>query len=180
MLKKTAALVVLAALAVTGCSATTEAEKKSAPVLHASLQHEYKSLAELREDSSLVVRVTAAHARVRTLHTVPFTITEVKVQEVLKGKTENRTLSVQQLGSLELASPDTSQLLEKGREYILFLEPYHLVPGDHTGLHTITGEQGIYGYSSEKQAYEYASGSEARVPKSLTRVQISALQQPAR
>lgn len=178
MLRKIAPVGLVALALITGCSSNgSETRTESKQVIHALVERDYKSVAELERDSTLQVRVTAGASKVRKLNDVPFTITDVKVNEVLGGKMSAKTLSVQQLGSHQVESPGTSQLLAKGQDYLLFLEPYHLVPGDNTGLYIITGDQGIYSHSSKSGKYEFAGVSHSSVPKTLGSKDIASIRQ---
>jgi hypothetical protein len=177
VLKKVAPLTLVALALVAGCNSTSseDADQPNA-VLHSVTRHEYKGIAELKKDSTLVVRVSASTSKGREINSIPFTATEVIVREVLHGQTaKGARLSVLQMGSEQTDSPDTSKLLARGQEYVLFLMDYHLTPGDDTGLKIIVGEQGIYRLDSEAGRYVFASGSHSGLPNALRSADIASL-----
>ncbi|MFI7238154.1 hypothetical protein [Streptomyces cyaneofuscatus] len=175
MFKKMALFILTALTLVAGCGSPQSANvDRPDEVLHSVTRHEYKSIAEIKSDSTLVARVVASTRKGKEIDGVPFTVTRVLVREVLHGKTERGHMSIIQLGSDKVASLDTSRLLKNGQEYVLFLTEYHLTPGDRTGMHTIVGEQGIYRLVDSGR-YEFASGSHSRLPEALRPREITAL-----
>lgn len=74
------------------------------------------------------------------------TISKVKVNRVIKGHVPSSALSVRQLGtSGHPAFPaDELALLERGKSYILFLQPFTFSDRLDTGQFTVAGEVGSF------------------------------------
>ncbi|MFE0200601.1 hypothetical protein ACFW0I_33330 [[Kitasatospora] papulosa] len=169
---KSRKLAVLAACAVvaltSGCGAAggdPQAHEASRTALHASRVKDYNTFAELKQDSVAVVKVTATGSAERSLSSVPTTVTTVAVDDVLWGNSPAQSLSIQQLGRSNMDLEDTGAILEKGQQYILFVEPFHMTPGDDTGLYQITGGQGVYRLNKAGSDYMFAGGGKPKLPK---------------
>jgi len=105
---------------------------------------EYKTLAELRSDSTTIAVVTAISARSDSVNGIPATVTSVSVDRSGWGAPPTSNIDILQLGGPNADSPGTSQLLTIGSQYLVFVTPYHLGTTDHTGLYVITGDQGVF------------------------------------
>ncbi|MGW4461448.1 hypothetical protein [Micromonospora sp. NPDC004704] len=132
----------------------------------------YETFAELRTDSTLIVRATAVSSTIETLHDTPQTITTLKVAETLHGELPpaNEPVRVRQLGSAKW-STNLTPLLIAGREYVLFLLPWWLKsPDERTGQWVITGEQGMYALdATDKGAvWRYAVEENPGLPATLS------------
>lgn len=159
----------IAVLSASGCgtgSATFSGNEK--PILHASRVKDYNNLAELKQDSVAIVQVTASRAEQKSLNDIPTTLTNVSVDEVLWGNLPERSLSIQQLGRMDMDLHDTGSLLENGKSYLLYVKPFHMSPGDNTGLHQITGGQGVYEFDAAKSEYRFIGGGTPDLPKRIT------------
>lgn len=120
----------------------------------------YNSIQELLRDSAAVVRVTAVNATTEVGPTVVlptvgitvegsnYTITTVRVNEVLYGSVSGPEIKVRQNGArgTNVITTDTGPLMEAGKSYVLFLEraigsvPFdYIVTGGGPGLYTDEG-----------------------------------------
>jgi hypothetical protein len=151
------------ALLATACSATQQ--------MHGSLVKAYASLADLRDDSDAVVIASPQSAVTDTLNGVPVTITRVNVVDVVTGTLDERSILIQQFGTNSVASPDTSLLLQAGRQYLLFVVRFHLVPGDQTGRYVVTGDQGAFELRQDQYVYVGAAGP-STLPQSIGASQV--------
>lgn len=180
---KVARLVGAAAVLLSGCGMAEgqNGQERHAgeprPALHASLAKNYNTIEELKKDSVAIVRATAAGSSPRSVNGLPMTATTVNVSHVYWGKVPARSLSVEQLGSVGVDSHDTSALLTAGNEYILFLMPFHMTPGDNTGVHLVTGEQGAWIRKPDEAGYTFiGAGSDAtRLPRQLDTTNMDTL-----
>ncbi|OCC09513.1 hypothetical protein [Streptomyces sp. PTY087I2] len=159
------------ALLATGCGAVGsggDAQEASRSALHVSRVKDYDSFAELRQDSIAAVKVTVKGNEEEALNEVPTSVTTVTVDEVLWGKSPAKSFPVLQLGRAGMDLEDTGAILVKGQRYILFVKPFHLKPGEATGLYQITGSQGVYRFDGEGGGYAFAGGGHPRLPERFT------------
>jgi hypothetical protein len=137
----------LAAVAIFGLTACTSSapQHQATPetAIKVSRTTTYRSVAEIKKDSSAVVIAIPRSAREMDVNGIPVTVTSAEIKSTIAGKSP-ASIQLQQFGSGTTPSPQTSPLLEAGREYLLFIQPLHLVPGDNTGRMVITGDQGIF------------------------------------
>ena len=70
---------------------------------------------------------------------VPFTITGLRVLQVLSGRADAPVVEVRQLGVVGVHVVHSPSLLQAGRTYVLFLTRFHIRPGDPTGEYVVTG-----------------------------------------
>lgn len=171
MLKKLALVVVAAAL-LAGCGSAPGGEIAAQPEgqteLSASRVKDYTSLAELRAESTAIIRGTVESSTRDKLEDLPVTISKVRVREVLWGKVPSDVLAVQQAGDETMQLHDTGEILAKDREYLLFVKPFELKPGEHTGRWLITGDQGTFARSNDGSTFQFAgAGSPPELPKTL-------------
>jgi hypothetical protein len=131
----------------------------------------YETFAELRTDSTLVVRATAVSSTIETLHDTPQTITTLKVTQTFHGELpKTDPVRVRQLGSAKW-STNLTPLLVIGREYVLFLLPWWLGSDtERTGQWVITGEQGMYALDGtiEGPSWRYAVEENPGLPATLS------------
>ncbi|MFF3453637.1 hypothetical protein ACFYXH_04755 [Streptomyces sp. NPDC002730] len=153
----------LMAVLVSGCG--TSSAKSAMPTLHASRVKDYKTFAELKQDSTAVVKVTASGSVKDGLNKIPTTVTTVNVDSVLWGKVPAKSLAIQQLGRSNMKLDDTGALLVAGRQYLLFVQPFHLTRGDNTSLYQITGGQGVYQLDKKNSEYSFTGGGAPKLPK---------------
>jgi hypothetical protein len=177
MLKKLALAVVAAAL-LAGCASTPDSEtaapQNGGNELSASRVKDYESLAELRNESTAIVRVTVESSTEDKLNSLPVTISTVRVHQVLWGKVPTDLLAVQQVGDATMTLHDTGALLDRAREYVLFIKPFQLTPGEDTGRWLITGDQGTFARSVDGATYEFTgAGNPPQLPRSLRAADIT-------
>jgi hypothetical protein len=170
IVKKLALVALSAAFALTGCGvADNHAGAISEPPgIHASLVRDYSSLAELSKASAALVKGRYVSSRPEAIEGVPFTVTTIKVTKVLRGSVPSKEIHILQLGREGMLVHDTSQLIKNNVEYLAFVAPFHFAPGDDTGLHTITGEQGIYEFNAQAAKFKHVGGHSAKLPTEIT------------
>jgi len=111
---------------------------------------------------------------VDTLNGLPITITTVRVTKILWGKVPTEKIFIQQVGDSSMILHDTGPLLEKDREYLLFVTPFHLTPNDDTGRYVITGNQGNFVLESGTTNFRFAgAGDPPLLPRTLRPQDIS-------
>ncbi|MEU7524111.1 hypothetical protein AB0A74_00070 [Saccharothrix sp. NPDC042600] len=130
----------------------------------------FTTFAELRAESTTVVRATAGRAEVERVNDIPFTLTQVSLNDVIAGAAPPATFTVSQLGGPDVASPNSSQRLAEQRQYLLFLKPS--MTGDPTRF-MITGDQGVYELTGDTYGFVGATGS--ALPNSLPATSATAL-----
>ncbi|MEW5354056.1 hypothetical protein [Streptomyces sp. 16-176A] len=94
-------------------------------------------------------------------------MTKLKVTRVLAGALSAPSVTVQQLGTADVESPDTSRLMETGHGYLLYLsENDGREDPDH---YVITGGDGIYVRRGDRYAYQGGppAGPAKPLPRSL-------------
>lgn len=108
----------------------------------ASLVDGADSLEELVEASDVTTVGVADGQAVQSQHGVPFTITDMQVQQSSKRDLVGSTIQIRQTGSSKVFVPELTKLLEPGEEYVLLLS---LIddPGA-AGQYLITFEQGAW------------------------------------
>ncbi|MFI9643086.1 hypothetical protein ACIG87_24045 [Micromonospora sp. NPDC051925] len=172
MLKRLA-LVVIAAALLAGCGSAPGSEIAAQPEgqtdLSASRVKDYATLAELRAQSTAIVRGTVESSTRDKLEDLPVTISKVRVREVLWGKVSSDVLAVQQVGDETMKLHDTGAILAKDREYLLFVQPFQLKPGELTGRWLITGDQGTFARSSDGHTFQFAgAGDPPELPRTVS------------
>ena len=156
----------LSAVAVVGAGVFMTLRAERAPdrsAIHVSYVRLHDSLADVDADSSVVAVATALGATEDKLNGMPVTVTEIRLGQMVKGKADTETLAILQIGTAKTGSNDTAPLLVEGRNYLLYLHPFHLVPGDQTGRWLITGEQGVYESSGDAYVYAGTTVDDGRV-----------------
>jgi hypothetical protein len=109
----------------------------------------YKTLVDLRSDSAAVVVATAtdnseeAHLSDRFI----VTRTEMRIEKTLWGKAQPQTITLQQNGGATFSVEPASKLVEPGKKYVLFIEPF--VRNGPTPYTVIVGDQGAYELRSD-------------------------------
>lgn len=137
---------------VTSCAPPTSKVGVGTDQTHfsASRVKDYQTIAQLRADASAVAVVTAgAVASVVPsdedgVSPIPATITAVRVDQILWGAVPEPQVQVRQMGSASVISDESTPLLQKGRQYVLFLSPFEFRRGVPTGQFTITGDIGDF------------------------------------
>lgn len=174
-MKKIALLAGLALL-VSGCSSVQHevADEKPAVkgALHASLVRDYADLGSLERDSTAIVKASPTTSRIIDLNGIPATVTTMSITRVISGAVPSDSIPVLQIGQQGMSLEDTSKIVRRDRDYLMFVKPYHLTPGDSTGLYIITGERGIYEYDKVSARYRFAGGHSDHLPESLGKEQI--------
>lgn len=106
--------------------------------LEGSAVRGYESIAEVLAETEAIVVGTAGESRVETIGPVPFTVTEVKVDDRVSGPS-SETVLVRQTGDESTFLSSGTPLLVSGNRYALFLEPFYFEPGKDTGQQVIVG-----------------------------------------
>jgi hypothetical protein len=137
-------LVVALALAV---STAACAEQRAPQQLHTSRAAEYRSLKQMARDADAVVELAVdASGAVEKVGSMPFTVTEARVVEVLKGHFEGDVVRLRQAGSTQASGlvPE-GDLLEAGKRYVALVVPFTFGDYRPTGQHVVVGGwQGLY------------------------------------
>lgn len=132
----------VAALFAGACS-----EPRSAPQVHASRTLEYQSLQQAARDADAVVEISVEKAgAVETVGRMPFTVTEARVVDVVKGRYDGTTVRLRQLGSAQGGGlvPE-GELLQAGKRYVAIVVPFTFGDFRPTGQHVVVGAwQGLY------------------------------------
>jgi hypothetical protein len=163
----TTALAVLAAVAIAGgCRATHVAAQRQ---IEASRAETYSSLSQLSAASSAIVIGTATmQTHVEQLNGNPWTVQAVDVQSVVAGQDPGSSFALRQLGDSS-TSVEGSQLLIAGKAYLLFIVPWTLVPGDHTGQWvTVGAPAGEYSYDRSSQTASRLDPESPGLPTSVS------------
>jgi hypothetical protein len=114
------------------------------PVIRVSQVRQYGSLGQLRAESDAIAMVIPDTAEVSTLHGIPITLTKVRIVSLIDGRLPAGEFVIQQFGSTNVDSPNTSSLLQVGQTYVAFVQAFHLTLGDDTGRFVVTADQGLY------------------------------------
>jgi hypothetical protein len=128
---------------VLGASACGNARNTTAPArpaLGAALPvRDFSSAADLRAASDLLITGSATpQHKVEMIGDMPFTVTDVTVASVLKGRTASLAIQVRQTGDDTLASAD-EPLLKPGGQELLFLTRFRDGAGVLTNQYVVTG-----------------------------------------
>ena len=136
-------LVLLLVVAVGAC-------RSSAPETrtHLSRNASYGSFPAMARDAVAVVEVAVeGNGTTTTLGGLPFTVTEARVTEVLRGKLDSDTIRLRQPGSAQSSGglvPE-GELVKAGERYVAFVVPFAFADGRPTGQHVVLGAwQGLY------------------------------------
>lgn len=123
------------------------AGQQSAPRVHTSRAAEYQSLKHAARDADAVVEIAVERSGVvETVGTVPFTVTEARVVEVMMGRHAGDAIRLRQLGSTQGSglAPE-GDLLEAGKRYVAIVVPFTFGDFQPTGQHVVVGGwQGLY------------------------------------
>jgi hypothetical protein len=118
--------------------------------------------------SSVLIGTATDHTSIEHLNGLPWTVQTIDVQSVLAGQNPGANFRLRQTGSSSVVVED-SQLLTSGTTYLLFIVPWTLVPGDHTGQWvTIGGPQGEYSYDTSRKTASLLDRSLPNLPTSVT------------
>jgi hypothetical protein len=127
-------------------------EEGTTPQVHASRTVEYHSLKQAARDADAVVEIAVERTgEMELVGSVPFTVTEARVVDVLKGSVAGEAIRLRQLGA---DSPDglvaEGELLEAGEHYVALVVPFvfddfrptdqHVVVGGWQGLYRVEGD----------------------------------------
>jgi len=118
--------------------------------------------------SSVLIGTATDHTSIEHLNGLPWTVQTIDVQSVLAGQNPGASFRLRQTGSSSVVVAD-SQLLTGGTTYLLFIVPWTLVPGDHTGQWvTVGGPQGEYSYDASSKRASLLDRSLPNLPASVT------------
>jgi hypothetical protein len=124
-----------------------------APQVHTSRSVEYQSLKHAARDADAVVEIAVERTGVvETVGSVPFTVTEARVVDVVKGRHAGDAIRLRQLGSAQGSGlvPE-GDLLEPGRRYVAIVVPFTFGDFQPTGQHVVVGGwQGLYRVEGEE------------------------------
>jgi hypothetical protein len=136
-------LVLLLVVAVGACGS-------SAPerTVHLSRTATYGSFRAMAHDAVAVVEVAVeGNGAAETLGGLPFTVTEARVTEVVRGRLDTDVVRLRQLGSSQSSGglvPE-GELVKAGERYVAFVVPFTFADGRPTGQHVVLGAwQGLY------------------------------------
>lgn len=150
----------------------------------------YTDIAGLWADSTYIVRGTATDAVESggapgpitdepVAPALPWTVTSFEIDEVLLARDGAATLDaggtidIRQLGNSEVIMEDGAPILGSGAEYVLFVEPFELEPGEPTSDYVITGAAGAYGVADDGSLTALDAQSEA-LPSGITEAELVA------
>ena len=140
------------------------------PQVHTSRAIEYQSLKHAARDADAVVEIAVERSGVvETVGTVPFTVTEARVIEVVKGRHAGDAIRLRQLGSTQGSGlvPE-GDLLEAGKRYVAIVVPFTFGDFQPTGQHVVVGGwQGLYRVEGEELVA--TDKTRTALPRRLTR-----------
>ncbi|MEV7910490.1 hypothetical protein [Streptomyces griseus] len=142
--------VTLTALSLAGCASKPEQDEPKQQI-SVSLINRYTDLKRMQNDSVAVTVATATKSSTTVRDGFPITVTELRISNVLAGKFSRASIKVQQLGTENVASPDTSRLMKPGKVYLLYLsendgkrDPDHFVITGGDGIYLLQGHRYLY------------------------------------
>lgn len=153
-------------VAATGCSPTSvsvDGQGDSRGGTSASRVELYGSVADLAEDSSIVLVGTVSTQQVATDidPTTPFTLSTLTVMDIAKPNgsfTEGSTVIVRQIGAD--SRPTATTLMETGRTYLVYLTPSGLagelasqfyITGGNAGLYQATDKVNVFAQVQQEE-----------------------------
>jgi hypothetical protein len=112
--------------------------------LHVDYVKHYTTFAELRADSSAIVKVIAGEQSLGEIARLPTTVTSATVTKVLGGDAASgAAIEIRQLGTAEMVG-NMSKVLEPGAEYLVFLIPSTGADDAAPNRYLIAGDVGVY------------------------------------
>jgi hypothetical protein len=136
----------------------------------------YHSLQELNQEAIAVVRVTAMATRsLEQVGGVPYTITPVHVDQVLRGSVDGSTILLRQMGSPSghTVIEDVPPLVQAGKSYVVFLSRFTYGPGRDTDQYIpVGGGPGLF--SDQRGTLSPLDPASPDLPKTVT---LASLQQ---
>lgn len=112
--------------------------------LHVDYVKHYTTFAELRADSSAVVKVIAGEQILGEIGRLPTTVTSATVTKVLWGEVgSGAAIEIRQLGTAEMVG-NMSKVLEPGAQYLVFLTPSTGADDAAPDRYLIVGDVGLY------------------------------------
>jgi hypothetical protein len=100
----------------------------------------YHSIGQLAADSRAVIVLTAtATASGESVQGIPYTVTQARVERVIRGELQGSTVRIRQLGGTGVTVEGGSPILKSGRTYLAFIEPFTFGPGAETDQWVIVG-----------------------------------------
>lgn len=131
---------VMLAILMSGCGQQVSVGEKAVQHIDISRVKTYTSVAAVVRDSSLIASVAVVSQESKTLGGIPFTVSTVSVNRVLRGTAPGASLRVDQVGA---NSAVAGPLMTDGGRYLVFLTPapdgnYYVV-GVAAGLYQDSG-----------------------------------------
>ncbi|GAA1880231.1 hypothetical protein GCM10009715_28420 [Paeniglutamicibacter psychrophenolicus] len=134
-----------------------------------SLVEAVDTLDEVATGATLAVVAVAEGSKVETISDVPFTVTSVKVKEVVHGKPSASILKIRQFGDEFNEDSQASTILSQGKTYLLSLTPFELEPGVDTGQWVLVG--GVSSWE-EKASGKFVNDADSPLPTVISKKQF--------
>jgi hypothetical protein len=175
-LRRIAIASAVGAMFLVGACGQATVESGPSTELHMSRVKDY-TIADLRAESTMVVRGTASTSREEEADKVPVTFTRLRLDQHVAGlRAGAEWVEIVQLGGSAVSSPDTSPLLADGDRYLLFLKPYTAKSRSSVPAFVITGDQGVFRESSG--GYEFTGAPSDELPARFTADSLVAQARP--
>ncbi|MBT2501226.1 hypothetical protein [Curtobacterium sp. ISL-83] len=133
---------------------------------------EVDTLRAANEAATVVLHGVAGSSHVESIGDVPFTVTTVSVTDVVSGDEPGPTVDVRQFGDANNTSDELASLLQAGKDYLLYLQPFELEPGESTGQYVIVGGNAAWEQAPDGR-YKIAT-QESELPTTLTDKEVQA------
>jgi hypothetical protein len=110
---------------------------------------------------------------------LPWTVTSFQIDEVLLARDgaamvdAGEAIDIRQLGNSQVVMSEGAPILSRGSQYVLFVEPFELEPGEPTGEYVVTGAAGSYGIADDGSLTALDPMSEG-LPTGITEAELVA------
>lgn len=171
----------------TSTLSTLEAEQRAGGV-HASRSKEYRDMADLAADSTVVV-VGRVLKQETVVEDIPYTLSTLEVQEplhptplatavnqpALSKSSIPTTVVIRQLGTSDMSETPSPILNADGTGYLVFIRPTEL-PGEAAAQFYVTGgDAGIFTKGADGVFMHKVGPVNDNIPAQITKEEISAL-----
>lgn len=129
------------------------------------------TLEEANKAATVVLRGVASSSHVESIGDGPFTVTTVSVADVVSGDNPGRTVEVRQFGDANNTSDELASLLQAGKDYTLYLQPFEFEPGESTGQYVVVGGNAAWEQTAGGR-YE-STLQESELPATLTDAEVA-------